>query len=285
MKANVLNNGFSVTLGLVALGWLALVSFATAQNVVVSQCNGQCPSYQSSASDKNANIVIHHVYAAALNGQTGLADWIAYRLTKDAIGVASLLSREWQPDRLMSMPNELEIIESAAADISLASISVNDNPYAGINAPEPDKEDRARLAPITSFANTPYWPDLNNLSNMVPMPANLRLGPWLRLEQALNSFVSKQGELYVVSGPLFLITEPLSSSNSLAALNPAAYYKVVTTDDAMAVFVFPNNLTRAESYCGHTSSLSDLETMSGLTLLPGKKLKASKALLAELGCS
>ena len=272
-------------MGILAISWLLLSGSVSAQTVVVSQCNGLCPSYQSSASEKKANIVIHHVYAAALNGQTGLADWVAYRLTKDAIGVASLLSRQWQPDRLMSVPNELEIIESAAAEISLASIAVNDNPYAGINAAEPDKEDRARLAPITSFANTPYWSDLNNLSNMVPMPSDLRLGPWLRLEQALNGLAGKRGELYVVSGPLFLITEPLSSNNSAATFYPAAYYKVVTFEDEMAVFVFANNLSQAESYCSHTSSLADLETMSGLSLLPNKKLKPSSALLAELGCS
>ncbi len=268
-----------------ALSCFWLFGTANAQTVVVSLCNGECPSYLSSANQRNANTVIHHVYAASVNGQTGLADWVAYRLTKEAIGVASLLSREWQPDRLISMPNELEIIESAAAEISLASIAVNDNPYGGINTPAPDKEDRARLAPITSFANTPYWADLNNLSNMVPMPSDLRLGSWLRLEQALNTLAAKRGEVYVVSGPLFLITEPLSSNNLAAALNPAAYFKVVTSGEEMAVFVFPNTLSQAESYCGHTSTLSDLETMSGLNVLPNKKYKVSRALLAELGCS
>jgi endonuclease G len=281
--ASLRNNLVSSLLGVCYLAFFA--SHGLAQNVMVSQCNGRCPSYQSAASEKNAKLVIHHVYAAALNEQTGLADWVAYRLTKEAIGVASLLSRDWQPDRLMSVPNELEIIESTAATISLASIQVNDNPYAGVNTAGPDKEDRARLAPITSFANTPYWPDLNNLTNMVPMPSDLRLGPWLRLEQALNGLAGKQGELYVISGPLFLITEPLTSANSLAAFNPAAYYKVVTSGDDMAVFVFPNDLSQAESYCGYTTSLSDLETMSGLTLLPEKKRRTSRELLAQLGCS
>ncbi|GIT59685.1 MAG: hypothetical protein Ct9H300mP19_16330 [Dehalococcoidia bacterium] len=29
-------------------------------------------------------------------------------------------------------------------------------------------EESARLAPMTSFANTPYWNDLNNLTNFGP---------------------------------------------------------------------------------------------------------------------
>ncbi|GIT59686.1 MAG: hypothetical protein Ct9H300mP19_16340 [Dehalococcoidia bacterium] len=60
--------------------------------------------YESSMATTRANVVIHHVYAAGLNGDTGLADWVSYRLTKDAIGVASLLPRIWQPDRLLEFP-------------------------------------------------------------------------------------------------------------------------------------------------------------------------------------
>ena len=45
-----------------------------------------------------ANVVIHHVYAAGINGESGLADWVSYRLTKEAIGIASLLPRLWVPD-------------------------------------------------------------------------------------------------------------------------------------------------------------------------------------------
>ena len=48
-----------------------------------------------------ANVVIHHVYAAGINGESGLADWVSYRLTKEAIGIASLLPRLWVPDRLL----------------------------------------------------------------------------------------------------------------------------------------------------------------------------------------
>ncbi|GIS50918.1 MAG: hypothetical protein Ct9H90mP25_3520 [Gammaproteobacteria bacterium] len=67
---------------------------------------------------------------------------------------------------------------------------------------------------MTSFSNTPYWSDVNNLPNMVPMPQSLRLGPWLQLEQRLNELVMKKKELYVITGPFFFIKGP--------AANPAA---------------------------------------------------------------
>ena len=84
---------------------------------------------------RNSKFEIHDVYAAGLNSQTGLADWVAYRMTKEAVGVASLLSRSWQPDRVVKIPDELEIMESAAAQVSLARISQSDNPYGGGTLP------------------------------------------------------------------------------------------------------------------------------------------------------
>lgn len=254
------------------------------QSVVVSQCQGQCPTYQSQESARNSKLVIHHVYAAGLNSQTGLADWVAYRMTKEAVGVASLLSRSWQPDRLVDIPDELEIMESTAAQVSLASISQGDNPYAGINSQPVQQEHRARFAPITSFANTPYWSDLNNLTNMVPMPPPLRLGAWLRLEQSLNTLVSLDDELYVIAGPLFLITEPLSRSSVVADLNPAAYFKVVVDESGYVAFVFREDLEQSDDYCDQRSPLHQIEQMSGLMLLPGIGTKESSTLQAKLGC-
>ena len=77
---------------------------------------------------------------------------------------------------------------------------------------------------MTSFANTPYWTDLNDLTNMVPMPPLLRLGAWLRLEKSLNTLLSLQDELYFITGPLFLVTGALSAKSAASEVNPAAYF-------------------------------------------------------------
>ena len=69
---------------------------------------------------------------------------------------------------------------------------------------------RGRLAPITSFADTPFWDELNNLSNMTTLPNDLRSGAWSRLEQAINELVAYKEELYVVSGPLYEVSGALS---------------------------------------------------------------------------
>lgn len=265
---------------------MAIAAPLLAQDIAITHCEGACPQYASSAVANRAKIVVHHVFAAGLNSDTGLADWVAYRLTKDAVGVASLLPRSWQPDRLVKFSDAAEPIDINSSVYSLADIASTGNPYYGSERELPGaNESRARLAPITSFANTPYWSDLNNLTNMVPMPAPLRVGPWLQLEQALNAFVVNAEDVNVVSGPLFLINQPL---NSLAAtgveLAPAAYYKVVATKAGSVAFVFAESLPQQASFCDQKANLEELERMTGLILFPGRDLPESAALLAGLGC-
>ena len=260
-----------------------MIPSAQAQDIAVTHCQGICPQYQSKLSARNGDVVIHHLYAAGLNGYTGLPDWVAYQLTGEAVGVASLIPRDWQADELIEFSPADDRLERDNQELTLAEISAANNPYAGMNVPGFSQEERVRLAPMTSFANTPYWPDLNKLSNLAIMPSSLRFGAWLQLEQTLNRLARSKEMLHVVTGPLFLITEPLSTTGS-ARQEPAAFFKVVVDQSDYAVFVFSAELQPHDSFCEQTAELDQLERMSGLTLFPGRKLKQSSQLLAELGC-
>ncbi len=279
----------TVPLRMLQVFLLAAASFALplplqAQNIAIAHCQGSCPSYSSPLAATRANVVVHNLYAAGLNGDTGKADWVAYRLTRDAIGVASLLPRFWQPDELVRLSGIEELAEAEALGFSLAEISSGDNLYGGFNDPAGDAQERARLAPMTSFANTPYWAELNNLSNMVSMPSPLRGGAWLQLEQTLNRFVTAESELGVISGPLYLISEPLSTSIDTTRLNPAAYFKVAIADDGIASFVFPEDLTQSDRFCDYQADLQQIELMSSLDLFPKGGPAPSAKLLRALGC-
>ncbi len=256
----------------------------SAQSVAVTHCQGPCPNYASQLSANRSNVVIHHLYAAGINGDTSLPDWVAYRLTRDAIGVASLLPRTWQPDRLVEFSPLEDIMTLGEVELNLSeTISQSSSQYGG-SAELIEPENRARLAPMTSFANTPYWSDLNNFSNMVPMPAPLRLGPWLRLEQRLNQAVTAENEVYVITGPLFLISN-LSVSPANADLNPAAYFKLVSDEFGVVAFVFPHTTSQSENYCDHQANVSEIEAMVDLEFFPENGVPVvSQTLLDRLGC-
>lgn len=279
-------NQFTVIFGNVMLLLGFWVTPAFAQSVAVTHCQGECPQYTSQLTANRSNVVIHHLYAAGINGETGVPDWSAYRLTGEAIGVASLLPRTWQPDRLVAFTPLEDIITTGEAEFRLSqSISNSNNPYAGTGAAMVKPEDRARLAPMTSFANTPYWSDLNNFSNMVLMPSALRLGPWLRLEQRINSLAKEKGELYVITGPLYLI-DNLSVAPSSQDLNPAAYYKIVLEGSDAATFVFPENLSQTGNVCDYLGDYQDVEKVSGIRFFPSNSgVRQSEALISDLGCA
>lgn len=274
---------WNLLFGIIVSIWL-IAPGVTAQTVAVTHCQGSCPNYASQLSANRSNVVIHHLYAAGINGDTSLPDWVAYRLTKEAIGVASLLPRTWQPDRLVEFSPLEDIMTLGEVELNLSeTISQSSSQYGG-SAELVEPENRARLAPMTSFANTPYWSDLNNFSNMVPMPAPLRLGPWLRLEQRLNRAVTAENEMYVITGPLFLISN-LSVSPASADLNPAAYFKLVSDESGVVAFVFPHSTSQSEDYCDHQANVSEIEAMVDLEFFPENGLPTvSQTLLDRLGC-
>ena len=266
----------------IILFWLGFS--ANAQEITAAQCNGVCPVFDSSMATTRSKVVIHHVYAAGINGDTGLADWLSYRLTKDAVGVASLLPRTWNPDRLLRFSGVDDILGVGSSELRLAEIAVSNSPYGGVGEILEQEERTARLAPMTAFANTPYWSDLNNLSNMVPMPKSLRIGPWLHLEQQLNRLVARKGELQVITGPVFLI-DNLSASPTTTTIEPAAYYKVVASQDDVEAFVFSKELKQFDSYCDQVTDLKQLQRMLSIKFFPDRSLSQSDQLLAELNCT
>lgn len=152
----------------------------SAQTVHIAHCAAGCPTGAPAANET----VVRHLFAASINYQTGLADWIAYRVVPGSVGIASLLPREWQVDDLLAQGITEEIAATPGfvqPDLS----NLQDRDYR-ITEFIINPEDRGRLVPMSSFAGTPYWDGLNYLSNMAPIPVGLRLGPWSRLDQAVK---------------------------------------------------------------------------------------------------
>ncbi len=283
-KPNTRRLPLAVMYGLVIAAAISLPTSGISQEVAVTHCAGSCPYYNSAFTAGNSKVVIHHLYAAGLNRYSRRADWVAYRLSEEAVGVASLLPREWQPDRLAGF-SEVAELEDLEPGVPVPEIARSASPYGGSSMPVSNEQDRVHLAPMTSFANTPNWPEINYTSNMLPMPAPLRLGPWLRLEQALNGLVRREKEIHVVTGPVFYDGEMPGSDSLEPGLNLAGYYKVVLADSGYAAFIFPQQLAQNEVYCEQLTSLDEIEELTGLELFPERKVTQSRQLIGNLNCA
>ena len=257
---------------------LLLATAAHTEIVHIAHCQLQCPSLSSASNE----VVVRHLFAASINPQTGLAEWVAYRVIADAVGVASLLPRWWQADELLELTPQPDTVTDNGPRLLQPDLSnAQDRDYR-VNEFSLNLEDRGRLTPMTSFANTPYWSELNNLSNMAPIPTSLRVGSWARLEQAVNELAAEIGNLYVISGPLYesgaIQTQPDGT------ILPSAYFKLISSENRYAAFVFDHDIPQQANFCEQLDSLQWIEQSTGLTLFPVSLAQRSADLAAELGC-
>lgn len=252
---------------------LICASSALAQTVHISHCLQACPQ----VSDARNEVVVRHLYAASIMQNSGLAEWVAYRVVPGSVGVASLLDRWWQQDELLRTQNGLVDSDSGVDFVQPDLSNAQDRDYR-LNEIRLTSEDRGRLAPMTSFAGTPYWEELNYLSNMAPIPQALRLGSWSRLDQVINELVASAGSLYVVSGPLY------AGSGLRSDLEPSHFFKVITDGERIAAFRFPVSAPVHADFCAYTSNLNQIESESGLALMPALDIADDTQMFELLNC-
>lgn len=261
-----------------ALALTVFICISEAQTVHISHCMAACPR----GSVNNNEIVVHHLYAAEINNTNALPDWVAYRVLENSVGIASLLPRWWQQDELLSNAIELESNLSQSNFDQPDLSDAQDRDYR-VNEVVFTADGRGRLAPITSFADTPFWDELNNLSNMTTLPNDLRSGAWSRLEQAINELVAYKEELYVVSGPLYEVSGALSIGAADGAV-PASYFKVIATPSEYAAFIFAADLPIHAVFCNQIATISHIQELSGLILFPELDSELTPGLYNGLRC-
>lgn len=260
---------------------LLVATIANAQTVHISHCMAGCPVVADSIAIENSELIVRQLYVASINARSGLADWQAYRVLADSVGVASLLPRVWFEDPLvLGGATQIEVIDSTPQIEQEVPIDAEERSYqlGGINL---FSEDQGRLVPMSSFAGTPYWSELNFLSNMAALPFKLRAGSWSRLDQAINALADKIGEVYVVSGPIY---RERGEEMSESAAKPSAYFKVISTPDSLSAFIFDSDVRQHVSFCDQVSTLDLIEDETGLTLFPQRVNVITDTLHAQLTC-
>jgi endonuclease G len=243
---------------------VAVTSSAAAQTtnseLHTFHCLQGCPVGAPATND----IVVREIYTLSSNDLTKLADWVAYRVTRESIGESG--DRNWQRDPWL------------APDETLAP-----NAYEG--ASDALHVDRGHQTPLSSFSGTPHAPDTNILSNITPQSSALNQGPWVKLEDRERELATRSGlPVYVYTGPLFeRMMRPLPAGGRYQR-TPSGYWKVVATADGRAsAFVFDQATERRSAYCDARVSLLHVELRSRLILFP-EAAKPFASLDSELGC-
>jgi endonuclease G len=124
--------------------------------------------------------------------------------------------------------------------------------------------DRGHMSPNGDMSNRSAQAESFSLANMVPQVHANNAGVWAGIEGAARQMALREGEVYVVSGPAFIGSNIQRIGNVLV---PTHLWKVLysPTQQRAGAYVITNDDTRTYS----SVSVSDLEKMIGVNLLPG----------------
>ena len=245
---------------LALFAFLTTVSTASlAQEYRITHCLFGCPI----GTPQSNHLIIRPIYALSYNTESKSADWVAYRVTSETVGIASSLSRQSVVD---------EYIEETLTDADFATA-------------EQLNMIRAQYAPLVSFAGTPYWNDVNYLTNAVVRSSNLSRGAWNGLDWAVRNLVNREGEVYVVTGPLFNpdaqeVTLPIAKPHRV----PDGFYKIVVSGDSAAAFRFEQDTSVGIHHCNLQSTVAQIEAETGLDFFPERTRPLAETLASSLGC-
>lgn len=194
----------------------------------------------------DGDIISHTYYTLSYNEAHEQAEWVAYKLTANMIGVGISRTDDFRPDVM----------------ISTGSAQLSDYKGSGY--------DRGHLCPAGDMVFSQVaMSESFFMSNMSPQNPSFNRGIWKKLESLVRSWAVKEGEVYVVTGPILSVS--LGSIGANAFTIPKYYYKVVfdyrEPEQKMIALILPNEKSQKdlESY---VVSVDDLEGVTGIDFFP-----------------
>lgn len=185
-------------------------------------------------------VVYHESYSLSYVEKHEQAEWVYYKLTPAMVQGGFGRTDDFRQDPL---------VRSGSASLS---------DYKGSGY------DRGHLAPAgdmkfsyASMSESFY------MSNMSPQFPSFNRGGWKKLETQIRAWADSQGDLFVVTGPVFRDNRGEIGSNGVTV--PGYYYKVVYAPEReeMIGFLMPNEKINGslESYA---KSVDWIESLTGL---------------------
>ncbi len=245
---------------LLACSGLVLPGLGAAQTYKITHCYQGCPQGTSAMN----HLIIRPIYALSYNTERKSADWVAYKVSAGSIGIASSLSRRPRSD-------------------SFVSDTLTENDF--LNA-ETVGLLRSHYVPIIDFAGTPYWDEVNYLTNSVARTRGLSLGAWNGLDWAIRNLVNREGEVYVLAGPIFKAepTMPYLLTDKQHRVPDAFFKIIVTAAGARAAFVLEQDSPVHVHHCDLSVSVTDIELATGLRFFPDRTPVIADPAFELLGC-
>lgn len=233
---------------------------ASASQYRIAHCLYGCPEGVSSEN----HLILRPIYALSYNTRNKSADWVAYKISAGSIGIATSLSRQARPDNFVA-DTLTEADFSDAADAELL---------------------RAQFVSLVDFAGTPYWGEVNYLTNAVARNRALNQGAWYGLEWSIRNLVNRGSDVFVLAGSVYKQAPEMPKlSTKTQHRVPDAFFKIVMTEQGQgSAFLFDQNTPVHVHHCDLRTTLAEIESLTGLELFPENPQLVFDSLDLNLGC-
>lgn len=227
---------------------LFLIAFFSTSTWAGTQCReqfaaGVAPTITNLKLQSRTQEVCFESYAVLHSGISRTPLYSAERLTRANMEAAQTLSRRdsFHPENSLPARDRAELSDYARSGF-----------------------DRGHMSPNGDMPNRSAQAESFSLANMVPQVHANNAGVWAGIEGAARQLALSEGEVYVVSGPAFIGNNIQRIGNVLV---PTHLWKVLYSpaQRRAGAYVITNDDTRTYS----SVSVSDLEKMIGVSLLPG----------------
>jgi endonuclease G, mitochondrial len=236
----------AVTLAATTASSPALAEFASCPQHFVA---GQPPQLVNAKLKSRTQELCYEAFAVLHSGQSRTPLYAAERLTRQSLEKARELSRK------DSFQAEDRLPERDRAELSDYSRSGYDRGHLAPNANMP-----TRKAQSESFS----------LANMVPQVHENNAGVWAGLEAAARQLARDEGELYVISGPVFSGNEVKSIGRGV--LVPTQLWKVIYSPKQQRAGAYLIDNDKTQDY--QVISIAELQKLAGINPLPALPAQA-----------
>ena len=240
-----------------------LTSFSISALAAQTNCpehfaNGQAPDLINQKLSVLARDVCYSGFAIKHSGATRTPLYAAEHLTRDRLQQGKGLKRQSQfhPDKHIPPSERAELQDYARSGY-----------------------DRGHVAPSADMFDLQSQQECFTLANMVPQVPENNRGPWEEIESTVRKMTLEDGELYVITGPIFKGVNLQRIGG--AVMVPTQLFKAIYDPKKRQAGAYL--LDNVEGATSQRISIAELEKKTGISIFPsvGQKVKVTVMDLPE----
>lgn len=226
-----------------------------------TQCNNiyygnEAPDIVNVKLSSKTKELCYSTFAVMHSGVSRTPLYVGEHLTRVGLGSKSQRTNDFHPEERLPLDERAEL---------------NDYARSGY--------DRGHMAPAADMPSQHAEHECFTLANMIPQNQENNRGIWAHIEAATRILAKDRGELYIVTGPIFIGSNLQRIGGRV--LIPTKIYKAIY--DPSSGFSGAYIVDNAEGNSYKVISISELEKLAGITLFPklGESAKNNAMKLPE----